>query len=166
MIRQALRSDAANLATLIGQVETESPYMLYGSGEREISEEKQLNMIDSLTKKHNSEILVVEENNNLIGYLFAIGGNTIKNKHCAYIVIGILANKRGKGIGTQLFVEIEKWALNQGIHRLELTVIVENIAGIKLYEKAGFKIEGIKQDSLFMDDRFVDEYYMSKILEG
>jgi RimJ/RimL family protein N-acetyltransferase len=166
MIRQALRSDTEDLAALIGQVERESPYMLYGAGEREISAEKQAQMIEILTKKSNSEILVSVEDNKLVGYLFAIGGNAIKNKHCAYIVIGISAENRGRGIGTRLFEGLEKWALNSGIHRLELTVITENIAGIKLYEKAGFKIEGIKQDSLFMDGRFVDEYYMSKILEG
>ncbi|WP_245975320.1 GNAT family N-acetyltransferase [Oceanobacillus chungangensis] len=166
MIRQALGSDAEELAVLIGQVETESPYMLYGAGERKITAEKQAQMIETLTKKSNSEILVSVENNKLAGYLFAIGGNTIKNKHCAYIVIGISAENRGRSIGTRLFQELEKWALNHGIHRLELTVVTENIAGVKLYERAGFKIEGIKQDSLFMDGRFVDEYYMSKILEG
>lgn len=166
LIRHALRSDAEQLAALIQQVEMESPYMLYGAGERKITAEKQLQMIETLTKNSNSEILVAEENNKLVGYLFAIGGNTIKNKHCAYIVIGISAENRGRGVGTRLFVELERWAIDHGIHRLELTVITENIAGIKLYERAGFKVEGVKQDSLFMDGRFVDEYYMSKILEG
>ncbi|WP_338062667.1 GNAT family N-acetyltransferase [Virgibacillus halotolerans] len=40
-----------------------------------------------------------------------------------------------------LFQSLERWAFKSGLHRLELTVITENIAGIKLYEKAGFEYE-------------------------
>ena len=74
----------------------------------------------------------------------------MKNKHAAYIVIGIATEHQGKGIGTQLFAELEKWAINNGLHRLELTVITENIAGVKLYEKAGFEIEGNKTRFIFI----------------
>ncbi|GAB3790915.1 hypothetical protein GCM10028868_04180 [Virgibacillus kimchii] len=73
---------------------------------------------------------------------------------------------QGKGIGTALFCELEKWAMQNGLHRLELTVITDNLAGITLYKKAGFQKEGVKRDSLYMDGKYVNEYYMSKILEG
>jgi RimJ/RimL family protein N-acetyltransferase len=166
MIRQVQLKDANDLSTLIQQVESESPFMLYESGERELTEEKQGNMIQRLMKEKNSIILVAEENEALAGYLIAIGGAARKNKHSAYIVIGILQEHQGKGIGTALFHELEDWALQNGLHRLELTVITENIAAIALYEKAGFQQEGVKRDSLYMDGKYVNEYYMSKILEG
>ncbi len=82
----------------------------------------------------------------MVGYLFAVGGNTKKNKHCAYIVIGILQEYQGIGIGTLLFKALDNWASNQRIRRLELTVMKENLAGVKLYEKSGFEIEGVKKN--------------------
>lgn len=33
----------------------------------------------------------------------AVGGNAKRNKHSAYIVMGILGEYRGKGIGAMLF---------------------------------------------------------------
>lgn len=166
MIRQAEQKDAKQLAALILQVERESPYMLYEAEERKLTAEKQTQMIGTLEKQSNSVILLSEMESKLTGYLFALGGQTLKNKHNAYIVIGILSEKRGQGIGTALFNHLERWALKIGLHRLELTVLTDNIAGIKLYQKTGFEIEGVKRDSLFTQGKFADEYVMSKILEG
>lgn len=166
MIRQVQLEDAKNLAGLIQQLEKESPFMLYEAGERELSEKAQRKMIRSVLQQANATILVAVENERLAGYLIAIGGTARKNKHSAYIVIGVLREHQGKGIGTALFQELENWALQNGLHRLELTVITENIAGVKLYEKAGFQQEGVKRDSLYMNGKYVNEYYMSKILEG
>lgn len=166
MIRGAVHDDAENLAALMQQVERESPYMLYGADERSLSRERQSKMIDTLEKQDNSTVLVAEFNKKLVGYLFAIGGQARKNKHSAYIVIGIRSEQRGQGIGTAMFKNLEQWALNNGVHRLELTVITENIAGVKLYKKAGFETEGVKRDSLYFAGKYVDEYYMSKIVGG
>ncbi|WP_249871407.1 GNAT family N-acetyltransferase [Oceanobacillus saliphilus] len=166
MIREAVMDDGEELASLIQKVESESPYMLYEAGERNITPENQSKIINKLNQEENSTVFVTVKEGRLVGYLFAIGGNARKNKHSAYIVIGIEKNYRGLGIGTEMFRKMEDWASKQKIHRLELTVIEENLAGVKLYEKAGFEVEGKKRDSLYMNDRFVDEYYMSKLLEG
>lgn len=166
MIRHAELNDAKNIAALIQQVESESPFMLYGEGERALHADKQAEMIEVIAKQKNSAFFLAEINKKIVGYLIAIGGQARKNKHSAYVVIGILSEYQGQGNGTALFNKLEHWALNNGVHRLELTVITENIAGIKLYEKAGFKREGVKRNSLYFDGKFVDEYYMSKLLEG
>ncbi|MFD2044268.1 GNAT family N-acetyltransferase [Ornithinibacillus salinisoli] len=164
MIREARLDDALGLAKLVEQVESESEFMLYDPGERKPTAEKQRNMIQALTKQDNATIFVVEEGEQLVGYLFAIGGNTKRTKHSAYLVIGILAAYRGKGIGTALFNELDHWARENTLHRLELTVVTKNNAGVSLYQNAGFEIEGMKKDSLFIDGMFVDEYYMGKII--
>ncbi len=166
MIRQVLMEDAKDLAALIRQVDSESPFMLYEAGERELTEETLQNLIRRLSGEQNAAIFAAEEDNILAGYLIAIGGAARKNKHSAYIVTGILKAYQGKGIGTLLFYELEEWAMQNGLHRLELTVITDNSAAIALYEKAGFQKEGVKRDSLYMDGKYVNEYYMSKILEG
>lgn len=68
------------------------------------------------------------------------------------------------GLGTSLFQQLEKWAINQNIVRLELTVVTQNEAGIGLYKKSGFEIEGTKRKSLLIDGKCFDEYYMSKLI--
>jgi len=164
LIREVQIDDAKQLAELIVKVESESPFMLFEAGERKVNPEGQRKRIESIRQEENSEIFVAQEDDSLVGYLFAIGGQANRTKFSAYIVIGILNQYRGQGLGTQLFQQVEEWAGKLNIRRLELTVITHNIAGLGLYKKMGFEIEGTKRNSLFIDGDFVDEYYMSKLL--
>lgn len=163
-IRKIRVSDAEKFTHLLQQVESSSQFMLFEDGERTPNPEEQKQRIIRMEKGQNSTLLVVENNKELIGYLVAIGGSTRRNKHSVYIVIGILKEYRGQGIGTRLFKEMERWAYEHNIHRLELTVVAQNEAGLSLYNKMGFKIEGTKEDSLFIGGKFVDEFYMSKLI--
>ena len=164
IVREIETSDAENLAVLIQQVEESSQYMLWEEGERNIQPENQLKMIENMKSNDNSTIFVAEDGNRLVGYLMVIGGNARRNKHSCYIVIGILKDCRGKGVGTLLFEELERWAPKHNLHRVELTVVTRNEAGLSLYKKMGFEIEGTKRESLFIDGEYVDEFYMSKLL--
>ncbi|MGK0555387.1 N-acetyltransferase family protein, partial [Macrococcus capreoli] len=108
--------------------------------------------------------IFVADNGTLCGYLIAIGNSSLRNKHSAYLVIGVHQDVRGQGVGTILFEAVEQWAKTVGITRLELTVVTENEAGVNLYQKSGFEIEGTKRRSLKINNKFYDEYYMSKLV--
>ncbi|WP_138419665.1 GNAT family N-acetyltransferase [Aquibacillus sediminis] len=164
IVREIKTSDAEKLTNLTKEVEKSSDFMLWEAGERTMQTDDQLKMIKSIKSAENSTILVAEKDNELVGYLLAIGGNARRNRHSIYVVIGILQGFRGRGIGTKLFNELEHWANNNNITRLELTVVTKNEAALSLYRIVGFEIEGTKRNSLFIDGEFVDEYYMSKIL--
>jgi RimJ/RimL family protein N-acetyltransferase len=82
-----------------------------------------------------------------------------------YISAGIRQAYQRQGIGTEFFLRAENWAKENGIVRLELTVECENDVAKTLYEKMGFEIEGIRPKSMKVNGRFVDEYYMGKILK-
>jgi len=164
IIRKIKASDAEKFVHLTQQVEGSSEYMLWEAGERNIQPQQQRKMIESIEENENSTIFVAENDNVFMGYLMAIGGNARRGKHSAYIVIGIVEDYRGQGIGTKLFKELEQWASNHNIHRLELTVVTTNEAALVLYKKTGFEIEGTKKHSLFIDGEYVDEFYMSKLL--
>jgi RimJ/RimL family protein N-acetyltransferase len=164
LIREIKLDDAESFVNLIKKVESESKFMLFESGERSISLEEQVKRIEVMRKSENSTILIAEEDKQLIGYLIAIGGNAKRNKHSVYLVIGVLAQYRGLGVGTQLFEQLEKWATEHDVHRLELTVVTRNETGIRLYKKMGYDIEGTKRHSLYIEGNYVDEYYMSKFL--
>ncbi|AGK54311.1 GNAT family N-acetyltransferase [Bacillus sp. 1NLA3E] len=164
MIREIKPDDAERMVNLIIKVENKSQYMLFEPGERNISLEQQLKRIEVMKKESNSTIFVAEENDVLIGYLIAMGGNAKRNRHSEYLVIGILSEFRGLGVGTKLFKHLEDWAWKHNVYRLELSVVIRNEAGLRLYKKMGFDIEGTKRESLYIDGEFVDEYYMSKLL--
>lgn len=96
----------------------------------------------------------------------AIGDDAKNNRHCAYIVKGIAETFRGQGVGTKLFMELDQWTKYHTIHRLELTVVTRNEAGLSLYKKMGFDIKGTKKHSLCIGEEFVDEYYMAKFIQS
>ena len=53
------------------------------------------------------------------------------------------ADYRRQGVGTAMMVAATEWARAQhGIHKVELEVWPHNAAGIALYRKVGFAIEG------------------------
>jgi ribosomal-protein-alanine N-acetyltransferase len=50
---------------------------------------------------------------------------------------------RGRGVATRALVLLSRWALRQGVARLELTTHPENVASQRVAEKAGFVREGV-----------------------
>ena len=161
-IRGATPSDAGAFLTFLNQLDRETKFMLYEPGERKANEENLRSKIEETNK--DSLLLVAENEDKIVGFLSADRGHSNRIKHSAYIVIGILKDFRGKGIGNKFFEELDKWAIQSWVLRLELTVMKNNGNAIRLYEKVGFKIEGVKEKSCLVDGVFIDEYYMSKLL--
>ena len=49
------------------------------------------------------------------------------------------------------------------VQRIELEVNVDNPAGVRLYEKFGFEIEGTKRWHAFGDGRLADSHFMARV---
>ncbi len=165
IIRTIHESDVEQFLDLCKKLDDETQFMMLEPGERKTTLEEQRTQIDILLRQENQTIFVAEQDNQLVGYLAASGGTFKRNRHSAYLVIGILQAFTGQGIGTQLFQTLGKWTQQQQIHRLELTVMTHNTAAIALYKNQGFAIEGTKKHSLLINGHFVDEYYMAKLLD-
>jgi RimJ/RimL family protein N-acetyltransferase len=61
--------------------------------------------------------------------------------------------------------ELIKLAKTEGLHRLGLHVVADNKPAVHLYEKFGFKAEGVLKGSYFGEDgRYHDELAMGLIL--
>lgn len=164
LIREIHENDAEDFLILCQKLDEETQFMMLEPGERLTTVAEQQERIRRLCLRDNQIILVAESDDQLVGYLAALGGDFRRNRHCAHIVIGVLQDFAGQGIGARFFTEIDGWAQRQNIHRLELTVMAHNRAAIGLYQKMGFAIEGTKKESLFVNDQYVDEYYMAKLL--
>lgn len=164
IIRNIKIEDAEQFLTMMLALDNETKMMMLEPGERATD----LNAIELMIKNrldHSNFFMIAEHNNELVGFMTADRGQCNRIKHSAYIVIGIREKHRGLGIGTKFFDELDKWALENSITRLELTVVTSNQPALHLYQKFGFTIEGTKKNSMVVDGTYVDEYYMAKLLK-
>jgi putative acetyltransferase len=90
--------------------------------------------------------------------------HTGRRAHAASLGMMVHADFQGRGVGTAL-VEVavdlaENW-LN--VRRIELECYTDNAAGLHLYQKFGFEIEGTLRRHAFRNGQFVDSYAMARI---
>lgn len=163
-IRTIQLADAEPLLQLQHQLDRETQFMLFEPGERTRTSAEQHRYIEHLQAEGHSTIFVAEDGGQLVGYLSATGSALKRVRHTAYIVIGIRKAYTGQGIGTNFFAALEEWASQKHLHRLELTVMAHNQAGIALYQKRGFVIEGTKKHAIVLNGEYIDEYAMAKLL--
>jgi len=163
-IREIEENDAAEFLNLCKKIDSETDFMLREADERTATEEEQRNQIKKIKAEDNQMIFIAENDGSLVGYLAAFGGGFKRIRNTAHIVIGILQKFTGLGIGTELFVKMEKWAKQRKIHRLELTVRTDNEKGLALYKKMGFETEGVRKHALLINGSYMDEYRMFKLL--
>jgi RimJ/RimL family protein N-acetyltransferase len=163
-IREIRIEDSQKYLELCKVLDEETKFRPYDPGERNYSNEEQKKKIVDIINSTNSTILVAEVNNELVGYISASGSSLNRLKHIAKIGIAIKTDYCGQGIGRGLFNALEKWGLENQIHRLELTVMTDNIGALILYKKMGFEIEGMKKHSLWINGEYADDYYMSKFI--
>src|SRR5260221_13446934 len=79
-------------------------------------------------------------------------------------VPGILEARQDRK-GSNVAESVTRQRYQHAIHHLELAVMTHNEAGIALYRRRGIEIEGIKKHYLHVGGRYVDEYYMARLLE-
>jgi putative acetyltransferase len=96
--------------------------------------------------------------------LFLIDIVTQGKKHVAQISIMVDKDYHSQGIGTALMKELINLSDNiLDLKRLELFVFVDNKKAINLYEKFGFKEEGVQKYSALKNGKYTDELMMARI---
>jgi putative acetyltransferase len=87
-----------------------------------------------------------------------------RRRHVGRIGMAVRDDWQGKGIGTALMEAAVDLADNWlGLTRIELEVYTDNRAGIALYEKFGFEIEGTHRRFAFRAGEHVDAYSMARL---
>ena len=161
-IRKIQMEDAYNYLDMLLKLDNETKFMMFEPGERPTDINIAKNIIDKSVNGDNL-VLVAIDGENIIGFLSVQKGVPKRIKHIGYVVVGIREKYRSMGIGSKLFSELDIWAIENKITRLELSVICSNTIAKHLYEKNGFEVEGIKRNAMIIDNEYVDEFYMAKI---
>ena len=163
IFRQIKSEDSAEFLRLLISLDNESKFMLYEPDERNMTVEETEMMLKGIIASGSYAVGCFSDNQ-LVGFATLRRGFAKRNNHSGYVVIGVMKTSSSKGYGTSLIDEIEKWAVENEITRLELTVMKHNKRALELYLRSGYEIEGTKKNSLIIDGEYVDEYYMSKVL--
>ena len=77
----------------------------------------------------------------------------------------ILDKYTSNGLGGKLKTIIEKWAHENGVHKLYAEVMNKNIRSLNNLLKHGYEIVGIKRDAAIIDNEWMHIHILEKILE-
>lgn len=106
-------------------------------------------------------LLVVVDDDRIIGMLDADIHKNAQRSHCASFGMSILNEYRRRGIGRALLAELFLWSKQHHLKRIELEVFSNNLSAIELYKKMGFLVEGVKKEAVRVGSGFVDIVHMA-----
>ena len=127
------------------------------------SAEKRRQWLSEMPEGFHHLVACVEDE--LVGSLSLRAFPTLwRRRHVGEIGMAVRDDWQGKGIGSALMGAALDLADNWlNLIPVELTVYSDNAAGIALYEKFGFEIEGTHRRFAFRNGEYVDAYSMARI---
>lgn len=164
VLRYALPGD---LAAYMRFLEDQEMIRLTGSSPEAVSEQAAKEWLDRIAQpsEERADFMIVPKGETGIIGEVVINEYDADNRH-ANIRIGICGDdNRGKGYGSEAMALMIRYGFEHfNLHRLELSVYDFNPRAIHVYEKLGFRREGIQRDVLYLDGRYYHSIVMS-ILE-
>ena len=104
---------------------------------------------------------ILNEEEQVLGLVSLTNIDRMNQTAVFHIMIGD-STHRDKGIGSYATNEILRHAFyDMNLNRVELTVLESNNRAIALYEKLGFKKEGIKREAVYKNGEFVNMILMA-----
>jgi RimJ/RimL family protein N-acetyltransferase len=102
----------------------------------------------------------LNDNNLLIGYVFL--KNIEWNNRSAQLEVAIAERDFvNLGLGSEVAQLILDYVFNElNLNRIESCVMSNNIGAIRMFEKAGFSIEGVGREAVFRDGVALDKIYL------
>ena len=88
----------------------------------------------------------------------------LRRRHVMSLGISVAAEAQGQGVGSALMAAVCDWADQWGqVLRLELTVFVDNARAIALYQRHGFRQEGLHVGYALRAGVYVDVLSMARL---
>ena len=107
--------------------------------------------------------MLIAQGNNIVGE--CVVSEIDPALRSAHFRIAILQNAyRGRGLGTWAVQSVCSFVFDTlKIHRLELNVFSYNTQAQRVYEKSGFRIEGIRRDAIMFNGKYADDILMAML---
>lgn len=118
-----------------------------------------------LSNLQNITAIVAFYNDKIVGHAQIFKFPHPRRRGTCDLLIYLHQDFHNVGLGTKMLTKLLELAEKEKLHRIELSVIVDNKQAINLYKKFGFKVEGVKKDAyLGEDEKYHDELVMGLIL--
>jgi L-amino acid N-acyltransferase YncA len=107
--------------------------------------------------------IVAELKSEVVG--FAVLSQVSKRevyKGVAEVSVYVSINHRGKNIGKILLTQLIRQSENKGFWTLQASIFSENIASIRLHEKCGFRIVGIREKIGKLHGKWHDNHLLER----
>jgi RimJ/RimL family protein N-acetyltransferase len=162
-LRPIERTDVDALLPWINDPEVTRTLLIH----RPMNREAEIEFIDKMTKSEQDVVLGIALNagERLIG---ATGLNQIdtRNRQCQFGIFIGDKGEWGKGYGTEATRLITGFAFaTLNLNRVWLHVTAENAAGIRAYERVGYRREGVLRQAVYKEGRYHDLVTMAILRE-
>jgi RimJ/RimL family protein N-acetyltransferase len=152
------REDAPRLAAFVNHPDVRRNLLIH----RPMNTAQEVAFVDTLTASQRDVLLaiVLRDGDRMIGTI-GLHDMDFRSRRATFgMVIGETSEWR-KGYGS----EATRMALDYGfgtlnLNRVQLEVLEHNVAGIRAYEKAGFRREGVMRQHHYVDGAYVDTLVM------
>jgi len=165
-VRPATTQDARSLVSYLGEILSDPMASIPDLDEMGLDIRSEEEFLRRIGLSELAVALVAEHEGEIVGLLTCQGGKRRKIRHVAEIGMSVRADWRRRGVASALLARVETWARETGrIKKLALNVFEGNQAAVKLYQKAGYQIEGSLRNQINLGDRYVNLILMGKILD-
>ncbi|MCI6151691.1 MULTISPECIES: GNAT family N-acetyltransferase [Fusobacterium] len=159
IIRVANENDAEQVLDSLNSCGKETDFLGFGEEGNGLTLEEERNLLKNLSKSF--YLLVAEVENKIVGTCsISVNEKRIRVQHIGEIGICIKKEFWGNSIGENLIKEIINYSKENGILKINLTTRFDNEKAINLYEKLGFKKEGVTTRGTYIKGKFYDILYM------
>ncbi|GAA4100465.1 GNAT family N-acetyltransferase [Actinomadura miaoliensis] len=113
------------------------------------------------------DVLVAERAGRVVGYVRLVRAyrDLASAEHVRQIQgLAVDPDERRRGVARALVDAACARAAQEGARRVTLRVLAGNGAARRLYEAAGFAVEGVLPGEFFLDGRYVDDVLMGRSL--
>jgi len=109
------------------------------------------------------DVLVALVDDEVAGYVRLARATPLGASDHVVIVAGLAVDptRQRQGIGAALIEAAAAEACGRGARRLTLRVLARNEGARRLYERAGFVVEGVLCGEFFLDGEYVDDVLMA-----
>lgn len=165
LFRSPAPDDAEEMLCYLKTTAGETPYLLRTPEECTMTVPEERAFLESVLKAEYDVMIICTVDGKLAGNCRIVRKNKHKNRHRGTVMIALLKEFWGLGIGTAMFEEMIALAKQWGLMQLELEVIEGNTRAIALYHKMGFEITGFTPDAIRLEDgTMLKEFIMVKKL--
>jgi RimJ/RimL family protein N-acetyltransferase len=160
-LREATPDDAEAILAHLRRVGGETDYLTFGPEGPPITLEEEREHLRRFHERENALFLIALSEGRVVAALSFEGGNRPRTRHVGEFGVSVAQAVHGGGVGGRMLDVLLEWARRGGVLRkINLRVRVDNRPAISLYERKGFRVEGMHSRDTCVDEIFHDVFAM------